>query len=886
MAITDAPKIITGRFGYDDSHTLDALRRHRRLPGAAQGARRWRPPPWATRSRPPSLLGRGGAGFPAGVKWAFAPEGVWPRYLVVNGDESEPGTYKDRILMERDPAPAHRGRAARLLRHRRRPGVPLRPGRDGPGPGAHRPGPQRGLQGRLPRPEHPRHRLRSTSSCTGAPAPTSWARRPPSSRASRATGACPASSPRSSRRPRACTCSPRRQQRRDAVEPPVDRHQRGRGLRRARRRDLAAARACSPCPATSERPACYEVEYGVTTFRDLIYAPRLRRRHPRRQRAQGVHPRRRARPRGSSRSTSTCRSRRAPSTGRARCSAPAPSSSWTRPPTRSRPACAWCGSSPVSPAASARRAVRARPGSRRSSSRILDGHGRPERPRPAARRLRQHLARARLAAQADHHLPARPVGHRADRLGHQPLPPRVRGPHHRGRGSPPLRPRRVEGPHPCLTPEAPPADGVVVEINGTEIVARKGELLIDAAERTGTYIPRFCYHERMKPVGMCRMCLVEVDTGRGPALQPSCMLECTPGMKVDTESELTKKAQDGVLEFLLINHPLDCPVCDKGGECPLQDQTMAYGPGESRFVEEKRHYEKPIPISDLVLLDRERCILCDRCTRFAKEVAGDPLIHFIDRGDNTEVNTFPDEPVLVVLLRQHRADLPGGRAHRASRTASRPAPGTSRRPSPPARTCSVGCRISIESSRDQVLRFAGVDVDPVNWGWLCDKGRFGFEDLVTTEDRLAEPLVRQGGELVAVRWPDALDAAADALRDALDAHGPVDRRARRRPPHQRGRLRLGQAGQGRARHRQRRRPARRRPPGRGRARPAPRHHRPGLRPGRHRAPARPRPQGGAAGPVPAPPPRRGQRRRHPRRGLAPQHRAEPAGQGLAAAPPR
>ncbi|MED5166422.1 MAG: 2Fe-2S iron-sulfur cluster-binding protein, partial [Actinomycetota bacterium] len=156
---------------------------------------------------------------------------------------------------------------------------------------------------------------------------------------------------------------------------------------------------------------------------------------------------------------------------------------------------------------------------------------------------------------------------------------------------------------------------VQITVDGETVAAGPGELLIDACERTGTYIPRFCHHPRMKPVGMCRMCLVEVDTGRGPALQPSCMLPCTPGMVVDTESEGTRKAQDGVLEFLLVNHPLDCPVCDKGGECPLQDQTMAFGPGESRFVEEKRHFEKPIPVNDNVHLDRERCILCDRCTR-------------------------------------------------------------------------------------------------------------------------------------------------------------------------------------------------------------------------------------------------------------------------------
>ncbi len=183
-----------------------------------------------------------------------------------------------------------------------------------------------------------------------------------------------------------------------------------------------------------------------------------------------------------------------------------------------------------------------------------------------------------------------------------------------------------------------------ITVDGRTVVANPGELLIDACERTGTYIPRFCHHPRMQPVGMCRACLVEVDTGRGPALQASCMLECSAGMQVDTKSERTRKAQDGVLEFLLVNHPLDCPVCDKGGECPLQDQTVAFGPGESRFVEEKRHFEKPIPVNENVFLDRERCILCDRCTRFASEVAGDALIHFQGRGSGTEVNTFPDEP--------------------------------------------------------------------------------------------------------------------------------------------------------------------------------------------------------------------------------------------------
>ena len=186
--------------------------------------------------------------------------------------------------------------------------------------------------------------------------------------------------------------------------------------------------------------------------------------------------------------------------------------------------------------------------------------------------------------------------------------------------------------------------GVSFVLDGRAATARPGELVISAAERVGTFIPRFCYHPRMKPVGMCRMCLVEVSGPRGATLQPACFVSVSEGMEIVTESAKVKKAQDGVLEFLLVNHPLDCPVCDKGGECPLQDQTLAYGPGESRFVEEKRHFEKPLPISDLVLLDRERCIQCSRCTRFAEDVAGEALIDFAGRGERVEVATFPTQP--------------------------------------------------------------------------------------------------------------------------------------------------------------------------------------------------------------------------------------------------
>lgn len=308
-------------------------------------------------------------------------------------------------------------------------------------------------------------------------------------------------------------------------------------------------------------------------------------------------------------------------------------------------------------------------------------------------------------------------------------------------------------------------DPVTITVDGREITAQNGELIIEACERNDAYIPRFCYHPRMNPVGMCRMCLVEVDTGRGPALQPSCMIPVAANMVIDTTNEKVAKAQDGILEFLLANHPLDCPVCDKGGECPLQDQTLAYGPGESRWVEEKRHYEKPISISETVHLDRERCILCDRCTRFASEVAGDPLIHFIDRGSDTEIATFPGEPFSSYFSGNTVQICPVG-ALTAKPYRFRARPWDLEEVESTCASCSVGCRITVQSSRNKVLRFQGVDSDPVNWSWLCDKGRFGFEEINSTE-RLGEPLLAgPDGALAPARWSDALGTAADAIRAA------------------------------------------------------------------------------------------------------------------------
>ena len=308
---------------------------------------------------------------------------------------------------------------------------------------------------------------------------------------------------------------------------------------------------------------------------------------------------------------------------------------------------------------------------------------------------------------------------------------------------------------------------VSVNINGAEVRAKAGEMLIAAADRAGVHIPRFCYHERMSSVGMCRMCLVDVDTGRGPMLQPSCMVPVAEGMSVDTQSEVTKRAQEGILEFLLVNHPLDCPVCDKGGECPLQAQTMAYGPGESRFVEEKRHYEKPIPISDLVHLDRERCILCDRCTRFADEVAGDPLIHFTERGNATQVLTFPDEPFSSYFSGNTVQICPVG-ALTAAPYRFKARPWDLEQVESTCTTCSMGCRVAVESSRNELVRYLGVDVESVNHGWLCDKGRFNFEST-NSDHRLTTPLIRDKDDqrqLLGSDWGSALAIAAEAIQQA------------------------------------------------------------------------------------------------------------------------
>ncbi|MDE3064094.1 MAG: NADH-quinone oxidoreductase subunit NuoG [Acidobacteriota bacterium] len=321
---------------------------------------------------------------------------------------------------------------------------------------------------------------------------------------------------------------------------------------------------------------------------------------------------------------------------------------------------------------------------------------------------------------------------------------------------------------------------VSITLDGREVSARPGELLIQAAERAGTYIPRFCYHPRMEPVGVCRMCLVEVEGPRGATLQPACYLRVADNMSVVTDSEKVKKAQDGVMEFLLANHPLDCPVCDKGGECPLQDQALAHGSGETRFVEEKRHFVKPLPLGELILLDRERCIQCSRCTRFAAEVAGDAQIDFAGRGEMVEVAASPTQPFDSVFSGNTVQICPVG-ALTATPYRFSARPWDLDQVESSCTTCAVQCRVAVQSSADRLTRVLGLDSEPVNHGWLCDKGRFTLDSVDGNPDaldpldpatRVTEPMVRRDGRLEVVTWGEALRAAADALREgARDADG-------------------------------------------------------------------------------------------------------------------
>jgi NADH-quinone oxidoreductase subunit G len=318
---------------------------------------------------------------------------------------------------------------------------------------------------------------------------------------------------------------------------------------------------------------------------------------------------------------------------------------------------------------------------------------------------------------------------------------------------------------------------VTVTIDGFEVSVPEGTLVIRAAELLGIQIPRFCDHPLLDPVGACRQCLVEiVDDGRGrgmPKPQASCTTTVLPGMVVKTQltSPIADKAQQGMMEFLLINHPLDCPVCDKGGECPLQNQAMSNGRGESRYEGKKRTYPKPISISSQVLLDRERCVLCARCTRFSTEIAGDPFIEMLERGALQQVGIYESEPFESYFSGNTIQICPvGALTSAAYRFRARPfdlvsVPAI-------AEHDSGGAAIRVDHRRDTVMRRLAGDDPEVNEEWISDKDRFAFR-YANLDDRLTHPLVRdeETGELEVASWPEALSVAAAGLRAARAENG-------------------------------------------------------------------------------------------------------------------
>ena len=310
-----------------------------------------------------------------------------------------------------------------------------------------------------------------------------------------------------------------------------------------------------------------------------------------------------------------------------------------------------------------------------------------------------------------------------------------------------------------------PPGHVKLTVDGIEVIAKKGELIIRVAERLGIAIPRFCDHPLLDPIGACRQCLVEVEGQRKPLA--SCTTTVGDGMVVKTQrtSPVADKAQHGVMELLLINHPLDCPVCDKGGECPLQNQALSNGRGETRFEGMKRTFAKPINISAQVLLDRERCVQCARCTRFSEQIAGDPFIELIERGADQQVgiSVAGDQDFESYFSGNVIQICPVGALTSADyRFRSRPFDLVS---SPSAcEHCASGCALRTDNRRGKVMRRLAGDDALVNEEWNCDKGRWAFQYAIQS-DRVTTPLVRDGdGELVPASWPEALRVAAEGLR--------------------------------------------------------------------------------------------------------------------------
>jgi NADH-quinone oxidoreductase subunit G len=303
------------------------------------------------------------------------------------------------------------------------------------------------------------------------------------------------------------------------------------------------------------------------------------------------------------------------------------------------------------------------------------------------------------------------------------------------------------------------ARDVTIVVDGREIAAKEGEMLHDAAKQGDVEIPYFCYEPKLgDPVGACRMCLVEIEGI--PKLQTSCSTPVRDGMVVHTRTEQVKHAQSAVVEFLLVNHPLDCPVCDKGGECPLQDITMGWGHGKSRVIDEKRHFQKPIELSPLVAIDRERCILCYRCVRFSQEISEDDQLQLLERGDRTFVGTFDDRPYVAPFHGNITDICPvGALTNYTYRFRARP--WDIEEAGSVCTICPSQCNVSFTVRDEKVKRVLTRDNAEVDDGWICDRGRYGFE-MFTAAERVDGPRLKGG----AASWEQAIETAAAGLRRA------------------------------------------------------------------------------------------------------------------------
>ncbi|MGH2498291.1 MAG: NADH-quinone oxidoreductase subunit NuoG [Ktedonobacteraceae bacterium] len=318
-------------------------------------------------------------------------------------------------------------------------------------------------------------------------------------------------------------------------------------------------------------------------------------------------------------------------------------------------------------------------------------------------------------------------------------------------------------------PEEEKKDELVhLTIDDIPVAVPPGTLVWAAARQLGIEIPIYCYHPKMPPLGACRMCFVEIEKMPKPP-QTACTTPVSEGMIVHTKTDKVIKARKGTLEFLLINHPLDCPICDKGGECDLQDFTLRHGPGGTRFDLYKRHYNKPIPVSDRVMLDRERCILCQRCTRFSSEISMDNGLVMISRGYKMEVGTAPDHAFDSIFSGNTVEMCPVG-ALTASAYRFKSRPWELKHIPSVCNNCSVGCNARIDVRVDKVMRLMSRTNDAIDDGWLCDRGRWGFE-FVNSSQRLRTPLIRQRGQLQPATWDEALYMLASRLRMIAEKHG-------------------------------------------------------------------------------------------------------------------